>query len=285
MASRNKQRNNQRPRANSAGKDSPTPESEDIFNFGALSQKLTQIGKIGSDLPKEVGSSFNVLADAVRMMAACMQDISKTLDLQAKTHAELLQESKNQTSKIETLITEINNCKIENQSLRAENENLSRKVNDLEQYSLNFNLVIEGVPQQPGENVYDIVVKTANAVGAHISRENIENCHRLNKRVNSLKPPSIIAKFFSRQIKESILEAKKGKQLLKAADIGFKSNNNIYIQEHLTAVNRNLFWLARNARNQLGYQFAWCRRGQVFLRKDEHASVIRVVKPADIPVH
>jgi putative hemolysin len=84
-------------------------------------------------------------------------------------------------------------------------------------------------------------------------------------------------------VKEAILLAKKGNKFVRASDLNFQdSNNNIYVNEHLTASNKNLFWLARNTK-QLGYKYCWTKGGKIFIRKDEESRVIRVTKTSDIP--
>lgn len=58
--------------------------------------------------------------------------------------------------------------------------------------------------------------------------------------------------------------------------------NNIYINVHLTAYNKKLFWLARQLRSA-GYKFVWVKDGQVKVRKNEHSKVININTPDDIP--
>jgi hypothetical protein len=91
-----------------------------------------------------------------------------------------------------------------------------------------------------------------------------------------------VAKFYSRQVKEAIIAVKKKKKNITAQDVGYQtSTNKIYVNEHLTAANKNLFWLARNVAD---FKFAWTRFGKVFIEKDEQSPVIRISKTADLPV-
>lgn len=224
------------------------------------------------------------ISAAIRLILDTLRDISNNLNRQAQSHGELLKENKLQTQKIEELVSEIATCKKENIALKSENEVLAAKINDLEQYSKNFNLEIQGVPETSGENVYQIVTKIANFLGADINTDEIERCHRLGKSKIPNKHSGIIAKFYSRNVKEVILKGKKGKGDIQAEEIGFiGATSKIYVNEHLTKTNKHLFWLARAAK-QIGYKFVWTRRGKIFIRKDEHSPVIHIAKPADIPV-
>lgn len=290
----NKVKQNQK-KLDNTPKNSPTSEKEpNVFNFEVISQSLTKLESAGDSSVATTTSGFEALTGVVRAMAGCLQEILRTMAEQTITHAEILKENKTQTSKLDALHAEVTKCKKENQELRTQNEGLRNKMNDLEQYSFNYNLVFNGIPENKNEDTYCIVTKIAECLGVNIDRDHIEYCHRLKKSEKvkekeeqdneSPKPPSIVAKFYTRQTKDDILLGKKNKWDLTAKDLGFDQNNTVYVNEHLTATNRNLFWLARGAKRQLKYKYAWSKGGRVFLRKDENSPIIRVTQPSDIPL-
>jgi hypothetical protein len=245
----------------------------------AINDQLITIGGI---IPDKVDPVFASMTTAIQMILSTLQDLTKTLQ---RTQGQLIEEGKVQTQKIDTLIGEINSVKEENKALREANKDLCYKVNDLEQYSKNYNLVLQGVPVVQGENLYHVVSDIARIVGCNINPDSIELCHRLRKRDRAAgnQPPEIVAKFFSRQVKENILEGRKNKKVLLAHEVGFQnSNNKVYINEHLTTTNKHLFWLARKVK-ETGYKYVWTRSGKVFVRKDEQSQVIRVASASDIP--
>jgi hypothetical protein len=256
----------------------PTVQENDaVFNFPTSS-----IEEIVEDLNK---GSFRIesMGPAILQILSSLKDIARALNQQAITHEELLLENQQQTTTIEKLVSEVNTCKLNNVSLKKDNENLLIKINDLEQYSRNYNLEFQGVPESPNENTYTIVANISSFLGTNLNPGDIEYCHRLGKSVrNPNKPPTIVAKFYSRQVKEAIIAGKKKKKNITAQDVGYQtSTNKIYVNEHLTAANKNLFWLARNVAD---FKFAWTRFGKVFIKKDEQSPVIRISKPADLPV-
>jgi hypothetical protein len=74
-------------------------------------------------------------------------------------------------------------------------------------------------PEQCNKNTYTIVTAVANKLGANITEDDIEFCHRLRKSArNPARPFSIIVKFYSRQIKEKYLAERRDEQLL-ASDL------------------------------------------------------------------
>lgn len=220
----------------------------------------------------------------LELILASLQDISKAIQTQATIQEEHRSEAKAQAENVAVLIAEISNCKKENARLIEDNLKLTTKVNDLEQYSKNYNVEIQGVPMTQGEDVYCIVSNIACYLGCEFHVSDIEFCHRIrNSDKVPNKPPNIIAKLYSRRTKEQFLASRKNKALI-AGEIGFeKSKNKIFVNDHLTASNKNLFWLARNTK-QLGYKFVWTKRGKIFIRKDETSKTIAIHSPSDIPV-
>lgn len=273
-----------RPKRATKDKESPaTPNTDAGFDFGAASVGIVSI----LDKVDEAGSpGLQGITEAIRCILTTLQGISHTLEQQANTHSDLLKENQHQSKQIDSLFERIKICKKENEELKEGNRKLMAKVNDLEQHSKSYNIEIQGVPCHPGENVRNTVVKISNLFGVNISPADIENCHRLGKsnRVPN-KPPAIIAKFYSRPLKEEVIDAKKKTKFLQARDLGYKdSNSKIYVNNHLTQINKNLYWLARTAAKDLGFKFVWERNAKILMRQDENAPIIVVRSPADIPI-
>lgn len=238
------------------------------------------------ELDITVEANFVSVTSAIKVLVSVMQDFKKSMDYQSSLFDDMIVESKKQTEKMDELNRALVVCQKENSELKSEVVDMQYKLNEMEQYSRNYNIEIKGVPEARNENVYDIVNKISEQLGCNNVAADIELCHRVpsNKRSPNA-PPNIIVKFFARRSKERIMDGKKQKGELLANEIGFaNSNSKIYVNEHLTSVNKNLFWLARNAKS-MGFKFVWTKNGRIFLRKDETSRTIRVMKPSDIPVN
>ena len=268
-----------------------TPDITVQPNFESItdSEVSATMDAIENTLDMTVQPNFKSITAAIKVILSTMQSMAKSMDFQAKTFDNLLVESKRQTKIIEELSAEVIACKKSNNELKTANEILNAKLNDLEQYSKNYNIEIQGVPELEGEDTYSIVATIANKLGCTVHPNQIEYSHRIRQNKNSVKksnmPPAIIAKFFSRRVKDAVIEGKKTKRDLVGHDIGFdNSNAKIYVNDHLTVFNKNLFWLARSARN-VGFKFAWTKNGKVYLRKEENSPVLKIAKPSDIPAN
>lgn len=184
-------------------------------------------------LTPDIGELFNIpieptvesLSAAMKGMVEAMKEMATSMQFQSKSFDDMLAETKKQPHLMEELKAEVNAYKIENSGLKTENENLKVKLNELEQYSKNYNLEFKGIPVTQGENVYNIVANICEKIGCEVNVEDLELCHRI-KKGDKQKPntvPTIIAKLYSRRCKDEVLFSKRKLDLF-AKDIGYPSS-------------------------------------------------------------
>ena len=86
-----------------------------------------------------------------------------------------------------------------------------------------------------------------------------------NKRV-------AVVKFVSRMTKFDVLSTKKQNRNFK-----YKGND-IFINEHLSPINRTLFARAAERKKVLGFKFVWTKNCVTFMRKNETSQIITISK-------
>ena len=59
-------------------------------------------------------------------------------------------------------------------------------------------------------------------------------------------------------------------------------NNDVYINEHLSKVNRAIFGAAQAKKKLLKYKYCWTRGGTVYMRKTDESDVITITKEKDL---
>ena len=122
-----------------------------------------------------------------------------------------------------------------------------------------------------------MILKCLNGLNptSPVTAKDIDISHELPKRRGG---KTHVIRFLSRKTKIMLLTAKKdpGNRNYK-----FRSKS-IFINEHLTAFNKNLFRLAKVKKDELQYKFLWTRGGKIFLRKDEHSVVTQICSEAQI---
>ena len=59
-------------------------------------------------------------------------------------------------------------------------------------------------------------------------------------------------------------------------------NSDVYMNEHLSPINRTLFAKAQEKKRQVNYKYCWTRGGTVNMRKTDNSQVISITKESDL---
>jgi cell division protein FtsB len=183
-------------------------------------------------------------------------------------------------SKFDELANTIIEVRAENKKLQKDNDDLQRRVCDLEnrcresdtaienlrQYSRRDTLEIHGIPVVEGENTNDIVVKVAKmaAPECNFNEPMLSISHRLPSRRRGV--PAIIAKFVQRDIRDLIYNNRRNLSSQTIQDLGFDTASRIYVNESLTAQSQAIFAEVKKFRNHHGFKYIWTRNGKVHLK-------------------
>lgn len=108
----------------------PTEHDQSKFNFDVVLQKIND--GLGKGEPK-----LESMNTAIRLILTSLKEVTNALHSQSESYASLIKENQNQTKLIEKLAAEIGECKAVNKALKVDNDDLSIKINSLEQYSKN----------------------------------------------------------------------------------------------------------------------------------------------------
>ena len=110
-----------------------------------------------------------------------------------------------------------------------------------------------------------------------ITPEDIDISHVVRTQRQDNKNVAI-CKFVQRKTKFRILNAKKA-----ARDWKFKGNT-VFINEHLSPGNRDLFSKASEAKRLYDFKYLWVKYGTIFMRHSDRSQLIRIEKLEDIPI-
>ena len=125
---------------------------------------------------------------------------------------------------------------------------------------------IKGIPISRDENTNEVVKQVAGLLDVEVCEDDISTSHRLppirpwtddNGIVHS-PPPSIIAKFVKRDVKENFYRARyklKNKPFRDLAGLSSAKENKIFISESLTQTRKKLFKAALKVKKEMNFDF------------------------------
>ncbi|CAK1588705.1 unnamed protein product [Parnassius mnemosyne] len=231
-------------------------------------------------IQKEMESLYNKMS----------KSILDTLNKQLKDVSEELSKVK---ESIEFMNAEFEECKMESiamkksyKELQDENckvksavQELTIRVNQLEQSARSSNAEIQCVPERKTENVLNIVKDICKVINCNISDDKIVNCTRIAKiNRSSPRPRSIIVQFTTPFIRDQFLaSAIKFNKIdvsnkLNSTHLGIPGNKiPIYILEHLSPANKALHAAARIKAKENNFKYVWVRNGRIYMRKDDNS--------------
>lgn len=166
--------------------------------------------------------------------------------------------------------------------LQAYNES---RLDRLERFSLEKDLIISGVPLESNDDPFAMVGDICSALNCDLRQGDFASAFRLkNKRNNSksVRAPPIVVSTRDDWVKREFLNAYFKKANLNLTDIGFKTPARIYINERLTATNREIFNRAAEAKKSNIVHRFFTRRGLVYIQRAENIQPTCIVHISEL---
>ncbi|XP_046683409.1 uncharacterized protein LOC124369447 [Homalodisca vitripennis] len=150
------------------------------------------------------------------------------------------------------------------------------RLRQIKQYSRKSNIEIQGVPVTNNEDPVLIAIDVGKSLGVELKTEDVMAAHR----VPTFKPrsiPPLIVQLRDRRLKNTCIAAYKKNRKLTAKDINPSlSNNNVYVNDHLTPETKNLLRVTNIKARENNYKYVWCNEGQIFMRREDGQKCIRI---------
>lgn len=183
-----------------------------------------------------------------------------------------LDEINEKMDKMQEMITKMNEnqekLEIENKELKKKIDGLEHIVDDLEQYTRNRNVQIDGIPLKKDEDLRDLMMEIGKKIEVDIKNEYIDAIHRVPTR-SSKNPEPIVVQFTTRQTRDAVVQKAREKKLC-TDDFNMQCEKKyIYVNDHLTQRKKNLMFEARKLKYLNNYKFLWTKNGKIFIKKDE----------------
>lgn len=167
--------------------------------------------------------------------------------------------------------------------MEKELEDTKAKVEDLQQYTRNRNIEIQGLPEHQGENLRNIMKIIGEKVGVRVEDHHVDVIHRVRTR-NQDKAAPIVVQMTTRTMRDAIIEKARPLEITpQLLGIGGENNKKrLFINEQLTIYKKNLFYHARQLKKNKQYEYVWMRNGRIMAKKNGSSGTIFINSMIDI---
>lgn len=258
----------------------------------ALATKVVATDKVVSHVDKSTVSSDISLSDIFKEMISFRNEVKETnkqfknsLEQYSDWMEENTRKIDDAANKITSVLNSIETLFQENANLKKTVNNLTNKLQALEQQEFDNDVEIHGVPYEKEENILNLLGKMSEVISFNFKEEMIGNCFRYKfNNMDPAKPTGIVVRFLRKLDKIKFIDCRRKKRNLNSRDLGFQGGDGrvVYVNDRLTRERRNLLMAARDVKKAKNYTFLWVRNGRIFLRKNEGDRYVIVNDVSDL---
>lgn len=194
------------------------------------------------------------------------------------------------SKKYDDVVTEISGIKSDiDKNVKCIQE-LEMKLEGMERAALSSTVEIRNVPKASPENtstLIELIQKAGNTLNCSINKSDIRNIYRQKQKNESQGP--IVVNFSANHKKEEFIKLARDYNKLNTVEklntshMGISGPTKpVYISERLTYKSNRIFFLARALSKEKKYHHCWTFNGQIYLRKKDGDSPLRLVNEEDI---
>ncbi|XP_047041119.1 uncharacterized protein LOC124645357 [Helicoverpa zea] len=286
------------------------PECELTLAISALSD---EVKKSLNDLRVDINSQFSGIKDSINTLRSDLNAISsdfsqmlsdvKALRLDCDAAKTDVTELKSKYSELSREVSELkstvnfnaeNNIdgakRIADMELKIKDSGaaaislLEGKIDKLEQQARQCNIEICNVPEKRGENLSTVLESIASAINMTLSQRDIIAIHRVpHAHSKNTRPKNIIVKFATRLLRDNMLSAYRLSRGLTSDRIGISGTPiRVYMNEHLTLRNKDLFRKCREAAQANKFKYVWIRNATILVKEMDDSATFAIHTESDI---
>lgn len=157
------------------------------------------------------------------------------------------------------------------------------KIENMEQQARQCNIELANLPERRGENLTTIVETIGSKINYPIHQKEIVAVHRVPQAQQSDRPKNIIVKLQSRTVRDNILSAFRTAKGIKTDVLGIAGPPRaVYMNEHLTWQNKQLFRETRERTRAQGYKYVWIKNGTILVREADTSPAFAIRSRNDL---
>ncbi|CAG9133207.1 unnamed protein product [Plutella xylostella] len=258
------------------GKQAPPPDAAPVTASGsttqtildevrALSLKLSNLDKLVVDV-KALKDDFQLMKGEVRDTNKSVKEFARRLNT--------IEDRLDQVEKAKDTVTE----------LQLKLEKIETDLNIKDQWSRMNNVEIKGVAMVKNENLMDIVGTIGAQIQHPVDKSHINYVARIPSR-DPERLKSIVVCFNNRYVKENFVAAARAAAVdgpLNAGRLGLPGQHRVYVNDHLTSLNKVLLSKTKALAKDRDFQFVWVKHCKIMARKNTTSPIINVKSEKDL---
>ncbi|XP_028177966.1 uncharacterized protein LOC114365561 [Ostrinia furnacalis] len=222
---------------------------------------------IDSILDKEIKNITSTINNSLKTFGDKLDNIEKSL-----SYAMERQDS------IDSRLKQVESRLSSSDDISSQVTQLQDKIDSMEQQARLYNIEIANLPERRDENLLAIVEKIGAVIKHPINKSDIVSAHRVphfDKKCT--RPKNIIVKFSTKILRDNFMAASRANRGLKSDQLCMPGTVcSVYVNEHLTAKNKQLFRLCREEAKKCSFKFVWVSRGTVLVRQSESSPIFAI---------
>lgn len=233
---------------------------------------MAEMNKMFSEFKNQQESKFNSLVASVSHISTQNEEILKSIGFLSNKYDEIVDKIKSLEGSQVKHIEYINV--------------LENKIELLQRNACSTKVEIRNVPRIQTEtktSLCEIVKKIGTKINCPIDVNDVRTIYRPKINKNSSQQSPIIVEFVTQNTKQELMKSTRTfnkihqKDRLSTTHLDITGETKyIYIAEHLTPKTSYLFYKARQLVKDKNYTHTWTTNGQVYIRKKEGSSAVRI---------
>lgn len=222
------------------------------------------------------------IRDSVDFMNSKFEEMRQQMDSLKKEN----QAYKNCITSLERKVEDLQlSSRSSDNEMNVKLSGLELKIESLEQQARLNNIEICNLPEKRDEDLLGLVEKIGAVIKCSIPRQDVLAVHRVPhaRTQESNKPKNIIVKLASRNLRDNVLSAYRLSKNTTSDQLGMSGTPcKMYINEHLTLYNKNLFRACRDMARKYNVKYVWIRNATVLVKATDSSKTFAIRCQSDI---
>lgn len=226
----------------------------------------------------------SVIEQEVKKMTLSIRDSFEKLSERFNTFEKSLQFTMERQDNFEKRLEEMEKKIKLNDAEQRQIQVLQDRLDAMEQQARSHNIEIANLPERRDENLLVIMEKLGCVIKHPINAQDIVSIHRVPhiEKTNN-RPKNVIVRFTTKIIRDNIIAAARASKGLKSDKLLVSGTiQNVYVNEHLSARNKQLFRCCREEAKNNNFKYVWIKNGTILVRQTDNSPIFAVRNEQDI---